>query len=352
MAFNVFPTTEKELTKIVKDDKVRTELTKLLSFLNKKFPTIKDPIAIDPSIKNIVKVTRRLQYEITLNELKRVSNLTIKFGEGSRGNRGSNNRGLAYENIFIEQFRQWLAGEQIDTKAASVIEKIYKDYKLNLLDSSEIVIRADGSNNTKRPLLFQNNSVYIGSTFKDIGKEVSDVTLLHKNKDIIYFSLKHGNLVSFFNVGIAKILSKNEIQAGQIENKDGLALLQLFNIDQEKFCKVFTDGHSERIDVTHKVNKSKLEDFIQSGIGYGYHMIHKKPSSIISFAVDKKYAQKSSKIEKVVVYYGGKTGTAKRMHIEITTSQYYLSVMIRSTDGNSLGMPTHITCEYKYKNNN
>jgi hypothetical protein len=48
------------------------------------------------------------------------------------------------------------------------------------------------------------------------------------------------------------------------------------------------------------------------------------------------------------VYYGGKTGTGKRIDIEIETAKYILKLNIRDKQGSG-GYPTHLMCDFTHK---
>ena len=95
--------------------------------------------------------------------------------------------------------------------------------------------------------------------------------------------------IDIFNIGIKKILTKDDIQTGMVKNRDGLKLLNMFGIDNKTFCQIFNGtlkkGFSSN--TFGKVNKKFLEKFLQSGLGYGFHVIHKLfTSEIKSFKVD------------------------------------------------------------------
>jgi hypothetical protein len=49
-----------------------------------------------------------------------------------------------------------------------------------------------------------------------------------------------------------------------------------------------------------------------------------------------------------MVYYGGKSGSGKRIDMEIETKKYILKLNIRDTQGGD-GYPTRIMCDFSYK---
>lgn len=352
MAYNIFPKNDKDIQDFTKDAATQKSLSALLSFLQKKFPKIIDPIALDRTQPKIAKVTRALQTEVTLAELKRISEskINVKFGSGSRGGRGSNNKGNAYESIFADEIRKWWQGDPVNSVTEKVLDELYNLYDLDKIYNSDLRINLVGELNNKRPLNTTGN-IEIGQGFKDVGKTLSDITLTDGRNDIVHLSLKTGNTTTFFNVGVARILPRNELETGQITNQAGVKLLELFGLDNHRVCKIFNKDQSVagKEDSIQTVNKQKLEHFIKSGIGYGYHMIHKKSSGIISKKIDKAYAEKASRVQSVEIFYGGKGGSGTRIDIIVETPVYTFNFNIRDSSGNKNGYPSHIFGEYKYK---
>ena len=183
----------------------------------------------------------------------------------------------------------------------------------------------------------------------NIGKTVTDLTLRSKGKDIAYLSLKLGNTTTFFNIGIKTILTPTEIKTGTIKNQAGLKLLKMFGIDSETFCKIFNGklSRGQVVNTWSKVNKAYLEKFIQSGMGYGFHVIHKLSNEVKSTKIDQSYMTAASRPKSCTVYYGGKTGTGKRIDMEIITGKYRMKFNIRDTQGGD-GYPTRIMGDFTY----
>ena len=94
--------------------------------------------------------------------------------------------------------------------------------------------------------------------------------------------------------------------------------------------------------------KKALENFLQSGIGYGYHVIHKLGTSIKSIKVDERYMKEAARPLSLRIFYGGKTGTGKRVDMEIMTPKYALKLNIRDTQGKD-GYPTRMMADFTYK---
>ena len=73
------------------------------------------------------------------------------------------------------------------------------------------------------------------------------------------------------------------IKEYKISSPAGKAFLDMFGIDEVKFCQAFNDYPRSKPIQNHKVvsrsfNKSAIEKLLRSGIGYGYYMVHHKGS--------------------------------------------------------------------------
>ena len=90
-----------------------------------------------------------------------------------------------------------------------------------------------------------------------------------------------------------------------------------------------------------------LKDFLRSGIGHGFTIVHKLTSQTLIYDVDKKYMEEAATPKSCVVYYGGKSGNGKRIDMEIETGHYILKLNIRDTQGGD-GYPTRMMCDYSY----
>lgn len=358
MAYTFFPKSITEIDNKLKygDESRVTEIKSLFNYIDNKFPKIETPLAIDPISINIVKVTRLLEGDINLIAIKRelkLMKITIKFGNGSAGGRGVNNKGNQYEQLFANDLNKWFSGETIiDKPTLNTFNHMNSLY--NITKHKNPYAKTVGELNTKRPLIYS-PSVLISSsvTGLNIGKVLSDITIESNGTDLVYLSLKNGNTVTFFNAGVKKALIQKEIESGHIKNKDGLKLLKLFNINVVDFCNIFNgkllNGYSKDVwNDMSSVQKTDLNALLKSGIGYGYHVIHKINSKILSYQIDKAYMEKAALPTSCTVYYGGKTGTGKRIDIEIETAKYILKLNIRDKQGSG-GYPTHLMCDFTHK---
>lgn len=352
MAYDIFPKNEEELKSKIRSYSldVQIELILVYRYLKKKYPKVDIPINLDASKRTSVNISRILQEDTKISTIKsdnKITKLSMKFGNGSSGNRGVNNRGNNFEPQFAYELKRWWAGETInDSQMLAAIENLDKTYKLTKQKTLEVDLK--GGSNTKRPLIF-NPNIRISNpkgSGTDVGESVTDITLTSGNQKI-YLSLKLGTTVTFFNVGVRTILSPNDIKSYNIKG-DGKKLLDLFSIDETLFCDVFNGKLSAGQKVNVKINATAATMLLQSGIGEGYHIIHKLSGKILSKKMDRAALIKASNISSAIIYYGGKGGSGKRIDIEMESATYKFKLNIRDTQGLD-GYPTRLMCDFSYK---
>jgi len=359
MAYTFFPESSSEIKTKLKDfDKNKVqEIVEVFNYLNNKFKDIKTPINIDPKSISKINVTRQLQGAIELKEIKnvtKISKISMKFGSGSSGGRGVMNKGNAYEFLLAKAIEDWWNGEEVnDSNLLSTVEELSELLKLK--ECKNLKVETVGELNNRRPIVFS-PSVKISSQISvvdnNLGPVVTDITLTTCNNKKIYLSLKTGGTVTFFNSGVRTVLTPSEIKSGKIKNTNGIKLLKMFNIDPSIFCDVFNGKMKKGIkeDVWKTMNsiqRNQLKDFLKSGIGHGFIIVHKLSSKTKIYTIDKNYMEKAASPKSCVVYYGGKTGTGKRIDMEIETGHYILKLNIRDTQGTD-GYPTRMMCDYSY----
>lgn len=359
MAYNIFPKTEQELYDKISDypSDIRSELISLYSYLKNKFPELEVPINLDSSKKNLANVSRSIQEDIKIGTISKEAKLfkvKIKFGNGSSGNRGIANRGNLFESQFANSLIAWWEGDKVsDLKILESIIDLDKIYKLK--ECKNIKVESVGGRNVPRPLQYSTNEIVLKNTKGfgfDVGPSITDITIIKEDfqnkKEEIYLSLKSGSTVTFFNVGVRTVLTPQEIKKNKITIKEGLMILDLFGIDPILFCMVFNGKLKKGIIQKNTVDKNKLRKLLKSGIGYGYHVIHKMTGKIISKQMNEDSLNRASMIGNSTVYYGGKTGTGKRIDIEVESSDYKFKLNIRDTQGGD-GYPTRLMCDFTYK---
>ena len=358
MAYTVFPKSAKEIRALKTDKTKIQEILQLYTFLTRKYKMVSDPINIDPNKISVVNVTRDLQplTEITaIKTASKLSSIKIKFGNGSKGGRGANNKGNLFERQYVDALRDFHAGEDLKDKSLQPsIEGLYKMYKLSRYKDLEV--EAVGELNVRRPLIFGPDIVMkaSGQQGNNVGPIVTDITLRDKKggKPVLYLSLKMSGTTTFFNVGVKTILTTQEIKSGVIKNPNGNRLLKMFGVDKDDFCEIFNGkmkkGYSKNVwPSMSSLQKNQLEKLLQSGIGHGYHVIHRLGGTVKSTKIDESYMRQAAKPTSLNVYYGGMGGNGKRIDMEIITGKYLLKLNIRDTQGGD-GYPTRLMGDFKY----
>lgn len=355
MAFDFFPKTKEELSTATKkyNPTVREELLRIFVYLKKKYPKLETPINMDLTKKTSLNISRILQEEIKIETIKRQNNIkkiSMKYGNGSSGNRGVNNRGNLFEPLFAKSLLDWWSGKKISNQnILKAIEHINTTYDMK--KSKSFRVDVVGGKNTKRPVVFSpeiliSNPNPSGGDF-NVGESVTDITIT-LDKKVIYLSLKMGNTVTFFNVGVRTVLTPEEIKKGSIKNSEGKKLLKLFGINEKLFCDVFNGKLKRGVVQRGRVDSNKMKKLLQSGIGYGYHIIHKLGSTIKSKEMNESMMKKSANVGQCTIYYGGKTGVGKRIDMEMSSGIYSFKLNIRDTQGKD-GYPTRLMCDFTYK---
>ena len=353
-AYTFFPKSEKEITNTLKDfpDENVKDIINLFNFLKSKDDS---PINIDLKKQKDINVSRSIKGVYDISQIKDGANLNtirIKFGNGSKGNRGANNRGNAFETQFANAIEAWYAeGDQAvdDKDILNAIRDLDKTY--NLGKSKTFDAKVVGGENTRRPLDFSGKITITNTKAQgfNIGESVTDITLLTDNNPPIFLSLKFETTTTFFNVGIKTKLRKSEIDEGLIKDRDGKKLLDLFGIDNKRFCTIFNDKIKTQSGVVRgRPDVAALNHLLQSGIGYGYHVIHKMRGRVLSKKMDSAAMKAAAKVGGIKIYYGGKTGRGKRIDMEMESPYYIFKLNIRDTQGTD-GYPTRMMCDFKTK---
>jgi hypothetical protein len=358
-AFNLFPTTE---------DEISNPKTKELFRIIKDYPglTINDPLVLDPNSPNIAKISRSLQrdtkfLEYLNNELDleldpllggKWNGISIKWGEGSRGGRGVNSKGLGFEgeleadlNLFNAEGISEANKDQY--KYPDLIIEMSKELGLK---PGNFEVIPEGAKNQSRPLGFKSGGPVVEFSQGSAAETLTDITI-KKGDTKYYLSAKFGNTLTFFNSGVTKFLSASEIKSGKITNSDGIALLDTFGIDNETFCKVFNDypdaNFSEQNGASTNYDLTKMKNLVKSGIGEGYYMVKAGGKSSQFSKIDSEYTDTASDVSAPVVYYGGIGGNGKRVDVTFESPTYKFKINIRNKQGGLY--PSHIMCDYTKK---
>ena len=351
MAYNILPSTEEEARKAVgfMSKTSAKEAFRLYRHLYEKYGhIIPNPLAFDSSKKNDCKIARMIQTEFTIKDIKKelkITTLRPDFGDGTRGNRGQNNQGTLFERNMEDALNDWIENKDdlSNNKYKDFIYDIVKHYNLEKCD--EIKVVSEGRQNKKRPMKLVNDHWEIGTASRtngyDIGATVTDVTLHTKCKNVkrkIYLSLKTSGTTNLSNLGLkTNVFPVDEVKAGKIEKKDGLALMDTFGLNEEYLCSTFNefqDGNRRyhKTETPNGYNRDLIKELIKGSLGYGYHYVHlQKGTKIKHLEIDQNFLERASTPSNVKINYGGDTGGAKRVNIHMTTPVFNMVFNIRNT---------------------
>jgi len=351
-AYSFFPKTEEEIkTQLATwPEASMTDTLNLFNYLKSKSDS---PINIDLDKPKHINVVRALKGDFDIKQISsgaKLSTINIKFGNGSMGGRGINNKGKDFEDKFAGDIERWYAGEDVNTIDAEHLKAILHCDKLyNWSDSKTFTVTVDASANTPRPIKYGSKIELTNTkgTGFDLGPAVTDITVVADGVKT-YLSMKSTGTVTFFNVGVRTVLTPSEIQKGKITNTNGLTLLKLFGIDPVRFCGIFNDDVKTDSGVVSVSSNPLVSHLLQSGIGHGYHVLHKNRGKIHSYAVTPTIMKKAAKVSGMKLNYGGKTGKGKRIDIEMESSMYKFKLNIRDTQGKD-GYPTRLMCDFATK---
>ena len=309
--------------------------------------------------------------ELTINGTKFKAEAKLIADKGG-------NAGNAFEKVLMNDIiKSMTCSVQTSSnfKYPDIIKNIYAT-----LDAKEKIAEVvdTGKKNTPRPLLKDGEGVYFsmrgGSRTEKIGSGLSDITLKivggSKPREM-YLSLKTSSTVTFANAGLTSLIpvdlynkkmGKNDKKHPIMTNPVIEELFNMFGIEPEKFRQIFTKYNPKDADdgakrekaskesVSTKLTsakKTKLENFIKSGIGYDYYLIHDHGKNNITFTkVDKKYMDSAATVTSSninLLYPSG--GTAKRLDMVVQTQKYTITFNIRNKQGGIF--PSHIMMDYK-----
>jgi hypothetical protein len=354
MAFNFIPKSADEIIK--SNMKTAHELAALWTHINNKFKGEKTPLALDKTKPTEAKVARQFSFSFKLKDLQKITpSVKLTFGNGSRGGGGAANKGLGFEREMVQDLLE-LRNEGVTSKKFKNKDFVKFMCKELGLDESPFEVDGDvGALNQRRPLVFQGRNIYIGSNNFKIGEKVTDVTIYIEGEPF-YLSAKYGGTVTFFNAGVATIFTPAEMKAGLVKNPNGVSLLKMLGIDNAKFCasfnqydpanKVKSKGTGGTVNVTNKVDRGVLQEFLKSGIGYGFILVHKEGSKVNSTFMTKQVLDQASIVQSVHVKYP-EPGAAKRVDVFVETPMFSLKINIRNKQGGLY--PSHIMSDYKHK---
>jgi len=350
-AYDIIPKNDKDVDAIKHlSDNEKEKVKELLSIAQKKSGA-KTPLALSAkSSEKGIKIQRAVIDDLDVKSLSQKSGFKLSAGNGSRGGGGTKSKGFAFEGQIIKDVELYIAqGIDAKFKFPDMMKSMHDAF---LKDAKTIQVKPEGAANTRRPLVFGDAKAVIGSRELNIGKKVTDVTVIINGNRKIYLSAKYGGTVTFFNAGVQKILPPKDFEDGKINNPDGKKLLKMFGIDEKRFIEIFTKYDKKTaskvapktiVNAMGKADKSALKRLLLTGIGMGYYMVHRKKSKVEFYEMNVGRLRQAAKIESIEILYP-KPGTAKRIDIRVVTPLYIFKFNIRNKQGGLT--PSHIMCDY------
>jgi hypothetical protein len=336
-----------------KDFLVNELLPNLIGFKGSKFEIVK-------------KNSTGGQISFTGSQIFIITKLIAKKGAGA-------SKGAAFEYDLEKDFKQMIKGTN-----KFLYPDFMKEFQDKVIkDGTVISVEVTGKKNTARPLKFDTKGIYCsmqGAARKtDIGEGLADVKVKVKYGNVVKtlnLSAKYGNTVTFFNSGLGSntfppsgAFPNDEFKSGVFETESGLAILELFGLDAQRFRNVFVK-YKEKSGVMKKVKAPKYEEtvqittkrkveltgFLKTIIGHNFYLCHlDDKKNVHLFNMTEKFLDEAASITSTnlkILYPIG--GSAKRIDIKLETKLYELTFNIRSKAA-GITYPTHIMCDYKFK---
>ena len=293
---------------------------------------------------------------------------TEHFG-GAPG--GGNNKGNEYEDHLAESFAKFQDhGGKYPDDVTTILKAICGDNP----GTCYIKSQQEGGKNKPRPMKYD-SSFYIsaeGRKTVDIGSTVTDITIWiadpeGKKEEPVYLSVKYGDTLSFFNIGVKggrkdslSIFPTKDLIDGKL-NDMGKDFLDMFNINHSKFIETFQkydkknketktptiEDHRESYNIKGQA-KRNLQNFVKSGVGKGYWMVHRDKSGLHVYNINDKFLKDASTLtsDNINIDYGGKEGYGKRVNIDFSTKEYDFSINLRSKSSSD-NYPGYANGDYK-----
>ena len=293
---------------------------------------------------------------------------TEHFG-GAPG--GGNNKGNEYEDHLAESFAKFQDhGGKYPDDVTTILKAICGDNP----GTCYIKSQQEGGKNKPRPMKYD-SSFYIsaeGRKTVDIGSTVTDITIWiadpdGKKEEPVYLSVKYGETLSFFNIGVKggrkdslSIFPTKDLVEGKL-NDMGKDFLDMFNINHSKFLETFQkydkknketktptiEDHRESYNIKGQA-KRNLQNFVKSGVGKGYWMVHRDKSGLHVYNINDKFLKDASTLtsDNINIDYGGKEGYGKRVNIDFSTKEYDFSINLRSKSSSD-NYPGYANGDYK-----
>ena len=383
MAWDKIPTDKKTCGQTAEtcgmSDDVKAEVMTLWSHLSENYPKEKDPLAFEQSSagKKRVLIARifEKQYGLSIETFEKaagLSKLKVDFGNGSRGGRGSANKGNKFEVDLAKDINKWFEEGDGYLKQSDPIQNMIRQIALvnddyGWFNNRTLRATVVGGVDTKRPLKLKNGTWFVGDAGGgagyDIGEKVSDVTVEGDKTGKTYISAKTSGTTALVNLGVrTNYFPIADIKNGTIKKADGQALLNTFGLDEAKFCRVFNDfeagtPYSSNDTPGNNFDSDLLKALIKGSLGYGFHYVHRDKGKIWHMRMTEEFLNQSCipSRSSIKIEYGGTSGDgAKRINMVMSTSTLELQFNIRNTSSSGTKAdpkriyPTHLQAGYKF----
>ena len=252
-------------------------------------------------------------------------NLSFSIGNGSRGNRGTANRGLGFEKDIFDILVKINAGDEVTGHLANELRKI-----TDLFGDEDWEIIHEGALNKSRSPIWNGNRLMVNNGLKSIGPVVTDITLKSKSRTE-YLSLKvdKSGRTNYANLGSKKFFPDTMFKDNAPVLNSAIPVLKWFGINQyDKFVDVFKLTNAEEILETSNV-PAGWQDFIQESIGWGYWKVTQ--NSVKYF--DENEVKSLSKCSKLKVRYPKSPIKTVYVHLDTNPS---IQIEIRNVHGGIL----------------
>ena len=262
------------------------------------------------------------------------------------------NKGIIFEREFHASLL-WACGARkqkgkYPNSATELINVIQEHTGRGAIDA-----KIRGGENQPRPLAA--GPIVSPNNHKAHGELLTDIDLIMAKGPPVPLSLKFGGTLTFMNAGVGRIFTKEELDAGKITTPIGKDLVDMLGLDQKLLGATFSGFQTgsfkpKSVDVSNKINKTKLKKFLTTAIGSNYWMVHGKESGKVSFwFMDPNDIGKYAGLGggQYTMYYGGKKERAKRIDLELSNNYFDLKINIRNKQSGIY--PSHIMCDYTSK---
>lgn len=241
------------------------------------------------------------------------------------------NKGQAYEDELNTELNAIVNGNSISDRVKLLLKRL----KINPANVAEI--KQDSNKRVKRPLT---------GKLVNVGKEISDITIVLMNGDEIYISLKANSGRTFANAGykggFIVIPSRNNVKV--VPNEHPLdEFIEALGVDKSLAAEGYTLYANARLKNLKKttLNKHNISDkqnfeivsrYLQSAFGYGYWYVREQGSDFDVKNLNRKQSVKNvvGEIIGIEVRYPGKS---KQITAKIETTSNVFEVEVRNSQG-------------------